>query len=34
MYFVFYFFATPIIDYGKLIELQSKEKSPDAYDGK
>jgi hypothetical protein len=30
---VFYIFATPIIDYSKLIELQAKEKSPSAYIG-
>ena len=29
-----YFFATPIIDYSKLIEAQSKETSPSAYMGK
>ena len=31
---VFYFFATPLIDYSKLIELQAKEKSPSAFIGK
>jgi hypothetical protein len=31
---VFNFFKTPLIDYKKLFELQSKESTPDAYQGK
>lgn len=30
---VFNFFKTPIIDYKKLIELQSKETTPSVYGG-
>ena len=30
---VFNFFNTPLIDYKKLFELQSKESAPDAYQG-